>query len=144
MKTYEAALNLVRCQLLRPKSVSHQERPLSKTWAFVELAESSQKLFKTNGMPIVPRSQEHSQYGLNTPVKVLASQPSTGVTTGIRNGVLTTCSSAKEDMMRFDSQRDQAEMQPAYMEEFIIFGKRAHARQHEKGEFRGLHYSALS
>ncbi|KAK2790084.1 hypothetical protein FQN51_002510 [Onygenales sp. PD_10] len=109
MKTYEAALNLVRCQLLRPKSVSHQERPLSKTWAFVELAESSQKLFKTNGMPIVPRSLEHSQYGLNAPVKALVrsrrihsensqegrifltSGRSTVVTMGIRNGVLTTC-----------------------------------------------------
>ncbi|KAK2813313.1 hypothetical protein FQN50_000628 [Emmonsiellopsis sp. PD_5] len=163
MKTYETAHEAVGSMPVTVGQVHFASgEAIVKDTGICRISESSQKLFKTNGMPTVPRLQEHSQHGLNASVKALASQPldsfrkvtgawrflksgrSTAVTTGICNGFLATYNQSKEDRRWFDSQRDQAEMQPAYMEEFFIFfSKRAYAGQHEKSEFSGLLYGAL-
>ncbi|PGH26906.1 hypothetical protein AJ80_01489 [Polytolypa hystricis UAMH7299] len=160
IKMYEAARKVVdsmpvtigQVRFASGKALAKDKKRIME-WAFVELAESSQKLFKPNRMPTVPPSHEPSQYGINASVKVLASQPldsfgkitrgsyflksgrTTGVTAGICNGVLATCNWCKEDRMRFDSQGNQVEIQSGSTEEFIIFSKRAHAAQHEQGEF---------
>ncbi|KAK2764373.1 hypothetical protein FQN54_009067 [Arachnomyces sp. PD_36] len=121
-------------------------------WAFVELSESSLKLFKPIRTPNDPCAKMHNQYGLDTSVKLVTSQPLdsfgkitkgseflktgrlTGRTAGVCNGVLATCNWHKRDMIRFDSQGNQVE---GHTEEFIIFSKKLRSShgQHEQTDF---------
>lgn len=134
IKRYEAALKVVDSMPVKIGQVRYasgkaldKDRKRIMDWAFVELAESSQTLFKPNKMPTIPLSHGPRQYGVNVTVEALASLPlysfgkiskgsyflksgrTTGVTAGICNGALATCNWSKEDRMRFDSKGDQVE-----------------------------------
>lgn len=122
-------------------------------WAFIELAESSQKLFKQNRMPDVPLSHQPIQYGLKSSITAIASAPldtfgammngsyyiksgrTTGVTAGVCNGTLATCNWSGTDRVRYDEHGNEAHIQRGWTEEYVVFSKRTHQAQHEQTDF---------
>jgi hypothetical protein len=108
-------------------------------WAFVELDDQvADAIFQANKMPDIPASKRPNQYGLSGSLMISTGQPltefgelvkgeyyfkvgrTTGLTTGICNGVKTHCHWDDDERVRYDERGNQVDMAPDITEEYIL------------------------
>ncbi|RMJ27304.1 hypothetical protein PHISP_01818 [Aspergillus sp. HF37] len=127
-------------------------------WALVELSdETAANIFRPNYMPDVPRTHQPSEYGITPDIPTLPvvldafgqlhggeyylkQGRSTGITSGVSNGVLTYCNWSARDRGRYDDHGQPAQVQASRTEascteEFVIFSKKAMSQAHTQSTF---------